>query len=113
VWNTFGCRDTTSKLVIVNPQLLVFVPTAFTPDVNGHNEVFYPVVTGFDITHYQFRIYDRWGMEVYSSDTPFKGWNGTYLGEPAQDGSYVWTLELRTATDVTIQRTNGSVILLR
>ncbi|MBL0315491.1 MAG: PKD domain-containing protein [Flavobacteriales bacterium] len=113
VWNTFGCRDTTSKLVVVNPQLLVFVPTAFTPDVNGHNEVFYPVVTGFDITHYQFRIYDRWGMEVYSSDTPFKGWNGTYLGEPAQDGSYVSTLELRTATDVTIQRTNGSVILLR
>ncbi|MBX7051003.1 MAG: PKD domain-containing protein [Flavobacteriales bacterium] len=113
VWNSFGCRDTISKLVKVNPQLLVFVPTAFTPDLNGHNEVFYPVVTGFDITHYKFQVFDRWGLLVFSSDVPFKGWNGMYQGEPAQDGSYIWTLELRTATDVSIQRSNGSVILLR
>jgi gliding motility-associated-like protein len=113
VTNTFGCSDSTSKLVTVHPQLQVFVPTAFTPDINGHNEVFYPVIAGFDITHYLFRVFDRWGIEVYSSNTPYKGWNGTFNDEPAQDGAYCWTLELKTITDQKIQRSNGSVILIR
>jgi len=93
--------------------MLVFVPNAFTPDANGHNELFLPVISGFDLTLFEMKIFDRWGIEVYSSTEPEKGWDGTFNGGPAENGAYAWTMDIRSSTDVTIQRRTGSVMLLR
>jgi gliding motility-associated-like protein len=113
VFNTFGCRDTASRFIVIHPDMLVFVPNAFTPDANGHNELFLPVISGFDLTLFEMKIFDRWGIEVYSSTEPEKGWDGTFNGGPAENGAYAWTMDIRSSTDVTIQRRTGSVMLLR
>ena len=113
VWNSFGCRDTTSHHVVVDPDILIYIPNAFTPDANGHNELFIPVVNGFQITLYIFKIFDRWGIEVFSTTDHTKGWDGTFEGAMSADGAYTWVLDIRNDTDVNILRKTGNVMLLR
>lgn len=113
VRNTFGCVDTANTSVVINPTMLVFVPNTFTPDVNGHNEIFIPVITGFDITYYELKIYDRWGIEVFSTTDTTQGWDGTFNGGMSQDGLYSWVMDIRNGTDVLIKRKFGEVFLLR
>ena len=93
---------------------IVYVPNAFTPDGDGTNEVFAPVVSG-SVRAWAFRIFDRWGEAIYSSATPGEGWDGTLNGTPVQDGVYVWQVEYKAVTDdgVTQEQRTGSVTLLR
>jgi gliding motility-associated-like protein len=111
--NTFGCRDTAFATVEILPEILVHIPNAFTPDANGHNEVFKPVIFGFDVTYYEFKIFDRWGALVFSTQDPEEGWNGQVGDTMAQDGSYSWFMDIKNGKDVEIIRKFGKVILLR
>lgn len=113
VSNTFGCRDTAFGVVEILPELLVHIPNAFTPDANGHNEVFKPVLYGFDVSYYELKIYDRWGILVFSTNDPEEGWNGQFGDTIAQDGSYSWFMDIRNGKEVEIIRKFGKVILLR
>lgn len=111
--NTFGCRDTAYRTIEVLPEVLVHIPNAFTPDANGHNEVFKPVIYGFDVSYYSLKIFDRWGILVFETNDTEEGWNGFYKDNIAADGSYSWIMELRNGGDVEILRKFGKVILLR
>jgi gliding motility-associated-like protein len=113
VSNTFGCRDTAYKSVEILPELLVHIPNAFTPDANGHNEVFKPVIYGFDVTYYSLKIFNRWGIQVFETNDPEEGWTGHFKDNVAEDGSYSWIMEIRNGKDVEIIRKLGKVILLR
>ena len=69
-----------------------FVPTAFTPDNNGLNDIFKPIPAGiakFDF----FKIYNRWGNEIFSTNISGKGWDGTYKGQLQEGGIYVWIVQ--------------------
>jgi gliding motility-associated-like protein len=70
----------------------IFVPTGFTPNNDGKNDVLRPIY--FDITkiHY-FRVYNRWGQLVFSSTKPGEGWDGKLRGIQQPAGSYVWMLK--------------------
>lgn len=113
VSNTFGCRDTARSAIEILPELLVHIPNAFTPDANGHNEVFKPVIYGFDVTYYSLKIFNRWGIQVFETSDPDEGWTGYYKDNIAEDGSYSWIMEIRNGKDVEIIRKFGKVILLR
>jgi gliding motility-associated-like protein len=115
VQNSFGCYDRMSVEINVTPSVQVFIPNAFTPDNNTHNEVYHPVFYGDDLTLYEFIIYDRWGTKVFETTDPTASWNGTYLdgSSIAPDGSYSWKLTYRGTVDPIIHATNGSVVLLR
>ena len=93
---------------------LVNVPNAFTPDGDGTNEVFAPVVSG-TVRAWELRIFDRWGEELFNSSEPHKGWDGTFNGTPVQDGVYVWQLGYKAVSDdgVKQEKLTGSVTLLR
>ncbi|HLF44860.1 MAG TPA: PKD domain-containing protein [Chitinophagaceae bacterium] len=70
----------------------IFVPTGFTPNNDGKNDVLRPVY--FDITKIHFfRIYNRWGQMVFSSTKPGEGWDGKINGIPQPAGTYVWLLK--------------------
>ena len=56
-----------------------YVPTAFTPNGDGRNDVFRPVVYGIAV-EYNFIVYNRWGQKVFISNTPGEGWDGTISG---------------------------------
>jgi gliding motility-associated-like protein len=115
VENTFGCADTASRTFRVNEEALIYIPNAFTPDGNGHNEGFKPVMSGFRPTLYSFTIFDRWGSMVYQTNDLDGCWNGQYRneGEMSPDGAYNWQIDYRTEDSPVIQRMGGSVVLLR
>ena len=115
VANVFGCTSTRVINVHVSPRLIVNVPNAFTPDGNGHNETFYPVLFGDDITLYEFTIFDRWGNKVFHSVTPNEGWDGVYLekAEGTPQAEFTWQLTYRGTADPIIHEDRGSVLLLK
>jgi gliding motility-associated-like protein len=89
--NDAGCTDTTHRYYEVKPVFTIYVPNAFTPGGNRKNEVFYAYGEG--VTKFRMRIYNRWGMELFRSENILTGWDGTYLGQPAQMGVYTWKID--------------------
>ncbi len=95
--NETNCPDTSVQLIIVQEDLLVYVPNAFSPDGNEFNNVFLPVINGdFDPYNYTLLIFNRWGEVVFESRNAEIGWDGTYNGRLAQDGVFTWKLILKS-----------------
>ncbi|MEI6574930.1 MAG: choice-of-anchor L domain-containing protein [Bacteroidota bacterium] len=78
VQNSFGCTDTVFNKVKVNPDNTLYVPNAFTPNGDGHNNIF--KAYGVNISDFQMMIFSRWGEMVFSAKTIDEGWDGTYKG---------------------------------
>ncbi len=115
----YGCKDTTTQIVTINDVSVLYAPTAFTPDNDGFNELFY--VTGHGITSKDFKlsIYDRWGEKIWETDkydpeNPARyGWDGSVKGgRKAEPGVYVWHCEY---TDIfgNFKEETGAVTLIR
>ena len=96
VMDRYGCADTLcDSIPIFVPNL--WVPTAFTPDGNGVNDVFKPVMLDMAPEDYHLRIFDRWGELVFESINPDLGWDGKgKSGSILPTGSYVWRLTYRS-----------------
>jgi len=88
-----GCLDSASVLVKIfrtNPQ--IFVPTGFTPNGDGLNDVLKPIAVGIERIEY-FRVYNRWGQLVFSTTINGQGWNGEIGGKPQTTNTYVWMVK--------------------
>jgi len=105
----YGCMDTASIEINVNP--VVTFPDAFTPNADGRNDVFQPVVIGALAKVYVFQIYDRWGKLVCDA-TGNMFWDGTYNGVPAAVGVYYYLFKAQNPDGRSISR-YGEVTLLR
>ncbi len=88
VKNSYGCTDTTQRLVVVNPNYVIYIPNAFTPNADGMNDVFQ--AKGYYINKFDMQIYDRWGELVFTSNDINKGWDGTIKGLAIENSVYVW-----------------------
>ncbi len=113
-----GCRDTAWRTVTIKGALTFYAPNAFTPDDDGVNEVFRPKGEGFDRAEYRLTVYDRWGVPVFATEDPEKGWDGTLEnGEEAREGVYIWRVVTKNAfseEEIRKERTfRGHVTLLR
>lgn len=90
VYNIAGCYDSASvKVTVFQTQPTVFVPTAFTPNGDGLNDVIRPIAVGISRINY-FRIYNRWGQMVFSTTINGHGWDGRIGGTPQASNVYVW-----------------------
>ncbi len=93
VYNSIGCYDSAFIVIKVFATApMVFVPTAFTPNNDGKNDLLRPVVAGMRRFDY-FNIYNRWGQLVFSTTVTGKGWDGTINGEPQTSNTYVWMVK--------------------
>ncbi|MFT4153737.1 T9SS type B sorting domain-containing protein [Parafilimonas sp.] len=91
-----GCYSYDSiKIYIFETGPEVFIPTAFTPNGDGVNDVYKITVAGMKQFSY-LRIYNRWGQLLFNTGTPNKGWDGTYNGNKQPSGTYVYVV---AATD--------------
>lgn len=93
VANEAGCIDSASLLVKVflsNPR--IFVPTAFTPNNDGNNDVFRIIPVGMNRINW-FRVYNRWGQLVFQSMDGRTGWDGRINGALQGTGTYVWLVQ--------------------
>lgn len=88
---TEGCegRDEIILKVYKGPE--IYVPTGFTPNNDGKNDVLKIVVVG--IKQFKFVIYNRWGQKVFYTESTTSGWDGTQKGQPLDTGTYVWMSE--------------------
>ena len=81
VVNEFGCTNTAEGQVSVSGSVF-YAPTAFTPDGDGLNDVWLPVVRG--VSNYALRITNRWGELVFETNDPEEPW----LGQMGTDGQH-------------------------
>jgi gliding motility-associated-like protein len=88
-----GCTDM-SELAIVRsvPLTQLFIPLAFTPNDDEHNELF--VIKGLYIQTFNIKIFDRWGNQLFESDAIDKYWDGTFENKKVQQGTYYYHLEV-------------------
>ena len=105
-----GCAVTDFQTVHVIDAIKIFVPNAFTPNGDALNDFFVPICYGASIK--LFKVYNRFGQQVFSYEENEKGWNGKFKGEQQIPGTYVWYLEALGINKKT-QTQKGSVILIR
>jgi gliding motility-associated-like protein len=88
----------------------IYVPTAFSPNGDGMNDILKPIIPGALSLEY-FSVYNRWGQLVYSTSKLGNGWNGKANGVNQPQGAYVWTCRVKDYTGKIIER-KGSVLLI-
>lgn len=112
VSNDVGCFDYDSILVkVFNVDAGLYVPTAFTPNGDGRNDVFRPIVLGMKSLDL-FRVYNRWGQLLYSGTDIETGWDGTFAGKGQDPATYVWYAEGIDYRNNKIKK-KGYVVLIR
>ncbi|HMU73305.1 MAG TPA: gliding motility-associated C-terminal domain-containing protein, partial [Ferruginibacter sp.] len=72
----------------------VGIPNAFTPNGDGKNDLFRPVLNR-EITEYRLQVFNRNGQLLFQSRKPGEGWDGRFLSQYAEPGSYVYVLRFR------------------
>ena len=77
----------------------VWVPDAFTPDGDGINEKFLPVVMGYTSCGFEFHVFDRWGALIFTTATRGVGWDGQVNGQACPLGVYTWRLSIGQCSD--------------
>ncbi len=110
VTNSFGCEDSACVRVFVDDCSDIFIPTAFSPNGDGQNEL--ECVLGDCIETLSFAIYDRWGEEVFITDNPKICWDGNYKGKPINTAEFVYYLKA-TRTNGEILNLKGNISLIR
>ena len=110
VTDPFGCKATTSQQLDPGSCCTVAFPNAFTPNGDGHDDVFRPLFTGYHNFHI-FRIQNRWGQTVFESTNSVMQWDGTFNGVPQDMGVYFYYLKydcggksIEVSGDVTLIR---------
>jgi gliding motility-associated-like protein len=100
-----GCQNIDSVTIYVIGIYSVDLPTAFSPNGDGFNDTYFPLITGYgDLDHYT--IYNRWGEVVFESDDTSIGWDGTYKNKEQVVGTYVVVVYSTVQSQVQIQQEN-------
>ncbi len=106
-----GCIGYDSVFIKVYEGPKYYVPTAFSPNGDGLNDVFRVIPSGIATTVY-FRVFNRYGQLVFETNQFLKGWDGTFNGAASPQGTYVWILKGVDRNNKPVEM-KGSVILVR
>jgi gliding motility-associated-like protein len=109
--NKAGCTDTIDKTVFVAPDFFFYVPNAFTPNRDDKNPTFGGEGTIY-YKEYFLKIFNRWGQQVFYSDSPLVKWDGSLNGQPCPDGLYTYVYRLRDVFGF-YHNYSGSLMLIR
>ncbi len=105
----FGEDEIVVRIFRTEPD--IFVPTAFTPNKDGKNDVLKPIAVGITQLNF-FRIYNRWGQLIFETKELEKGWDGTINGVPQASGTFVFVAQGVDYTGKVIFR-KGTCVLIR
>jgi gliding motility-associated-like protein len=104
-----SCNDTIWKQIEINDDFRMFLPTAFSPNGDGLNDIWTPTFSS--ISFMEISIFNRWGEQLLKSDNG-SGWDGTYMGEICQEGVYVFIIKVKSKRDKWYSY-SGTLTLLR
>lgn len=105
--NEQGCQSM-DTVMMMNAMVPVIVPNAFTPNGDGLNDTFKPIVNTELVRQFSMSIYNKWGQLIYETRNASKGWNG----EDALPGVYNWVISYENRVGK-VSQMKGSVALVR
>lgn len=108
--SSYGCEDEITKDVVVERHQTIYIPTGFSPNGDGLNDVF--SIEGEDLNDVRLWIFDRWGNELYYGENANAQWDGRVNGEMSPIGSYGYVLEYRK-TDGIRQKERGTFFITK
>jgi gliding motility-associated-like protein len=106
-----GCITIDTQVVKINKNIVIYVPNAFTPNNDSHNDVLKPYMIGIKELVY-FKIFNRWGELLFETKKMDEGWNGRYKGNLVQTHTMVWMLQ-GIGADGKTYNAKGSTVLIR
>lgn len=98
-----------SNTLILKYELLVYVPSAFTPNGDGLNDRL--EVFGLPASDATINIYSKWGQLIYTTVDPSNGWDGTVNGSLAPSGTYLYEITFETL-EGKLLRQKGTFVLI-
>ncbi|GAB2674664.1 hypothetical protein GCM10027036_30300 [Flavihumibacter cheonanensis] len=103
----------TDTISIVQKQCMfgLYVPNAFTPNRDGRNDRFRPLLYG-EVTYYSLQIFNRFGQKVFSTNNPSVGWDGSINGVEQNSGNYLFNIQYQL-NGQSLQQKKGSFLLIR
>lgn len=110
VTNEFMCEDSISKSFCIKDTVYLFIPSAFSPNNDGENDLF-----GIQISTHkfmQFDIYNRWGELIYTTQDPTFKWNGKYLDKECPTDYYMYKIKYASLGTI-LEYESGVFYLLR
>jgi gliding motility-associated-like protein len=107
----YGCRDTAYVKMNVDYTMSESIPSAFSPNNDGRNDVFHISNLKYQRV-IEFRVFNRWGQEVFTTTDGAKGWDGTFKGAPQEVGVYHYLIRI-TTPEGKMRTYKGDVTLIR
>ncbi|MES2430082.1 MAG: PKD-like domain-containing protein [Bacteroidota bacterium] len=111
VTDALGCKAWDTVFIKVYEGPTYYVPSAFSPNGDGLNDVFRPVPVGIVSTEW-FRVFNRWGELVFESNAWMKGWNGIYKNIEQPEDTYIWIIKGKNIEGKEVFM-KGAVVLVR
>ncbi len=117
VTDASGCTDSACVEIIVdvpcptNPDF--GVPNAFSPNKDGHNDIFILQGMGLCMTDFLMVIYDRWGEKIFEATSPNIGWDGSYKGKVMDPGVFVYHITATFTGNKESFVKKGNITLIR
>ncbi|HTB05993.1 MAG TPA: gliding motility-associated C-terminal domain-containing protein, partial [Bacteroidia bacterium] len=92
VTNKYGCVDSITQCIVIEPFFTLYIPNAFSPNGDGVNDIF--TAKGTYVCEFQMYIFDRWGMQLFYTEDMNRGWDGTVNGgqNVEQEDTYVYLI---------------------
>ncbi|MGG9964410.1 gliding motility-associated C-terminal domain-containing protein [Ferruginibacter sp. SUN106] len=112
VTNNLGCKDTAVETIKVVGNCYIAVPNAFTPNQDGMNDYLYPL-NAYKAKDLIFKVYNRFGQLIFSTTDWTNKWDGTFKGQGADAGTYVWLLQYTHVDTGKRIEQKGTTILIR
>lgn len=110
--NPDGCYgEDDVKVTVFKTGPDIFMPSAFTPNGDGRNDVIYPICVGIRQLNF-YKVFNRWGQLVFSTSQIGKGWDGTIYGTPQSTNNFVYMVQGIDYKGNTIFK-KGNITLIR
>ncbi len=104
-------RQVFSNIIVLEQENEILTPTAFTPNGDGVNDVFGPIVTD-DVENFEMLIFNRWGEVIFVSRSRLIGWDGKDQRGNAQNGTYTYKISFNEENGNIFNQT-GTFVLIK
>ena len=109
---TNTCGTAVSTIRVTERFCDVYIPSAFTPNEDGRNDVFR--ISGADlVTDFSMEVYNRWGQQIFSTSDARSGWNGQLNGIEQPHGIYAYRIRYRLLQSGQQILQKGTFVLIR
>ena len=105
------CHTVDTQFVKTIANIDILIPSAFTPNNDGKNDILRPLLKGISEFHF-FRIFNRWGQLIFETNIEQNGWDGSFKGLPLSTQTVVWVVKI-VGLDGQIYLKKGTSILIK